>query len=308
MALRTRVLGTLLAPAMLIATLTVPAAAQQPAPRAGDDEVVGKVGGAEVKLGLVREFLKNADPAVRQQAEKDPSILYRLVRAELERLAVINEAREKKWDQRPEVKQAIERARDQVIVGSYLQSVVTLPPNFPSDAEVQAAYEVNKGNLMKQPEFRLAQIFLAVSPSADKGVTDAVQRRAEELSKRARTKGTDFAALARESSDDKESAINGGDSGWQQAANLRPEIRNVVAAMAKNEVSAPIRSAAGYHVVKLVVTKPAVQASLAEVREGLVGTLRQRRFEELQAAHVGQMLERGGLAINEMALRRALQP
>src|SRR3954447_2277083 len=109
MEIRPRVLGTLLAPALLLAMLAVPAGAQQPpapTPRAGDDEVVGKVGGAEVKLGLIREFLKNADPAVRQQAEKDPSILYRLVRAELERLAVMNEARDKKWDQRPDVKQA----------------------------------------------------------------------------------------------------------------------------------------------------------------------------------------------------------
>src|SRR5689334_20853740 len=145
----------LVAPAIALALLATapvwcsPAAAQ---PKPGDDEVVGKVGSAEVKLGLVREFLRNADPAVRQQAEKDPQILVRLVRAELERLAVMNEARDKKWDQRPDVKQAIERARDQVIAASYLQSAVQLPQGFPSEAEIQTAYDLNKGNLMRQPE------------------------------------------------------------------------------------------------------------------------------------------------------------
>jgi peptidylprolyl isomerase len=183
-----------------------------------------------------------------------------------------------------------------------------VPQNFPSDAEIQAFYEINKGNLMKPPEYRLAQIFLGIPPSADKGVIDAVQRRAEELGRKARVKGADFAAIARESSDHKESAINGGDIGWQNAQVLLPEIRNVVGAMAKGDVSQPIRSATGYHIVKLVDSKPLTQAPLAEVRDGLVGTLRQRRFEELQAAYVGQMLERGGLAINEMTLRKALSP
>src|SRR3954471_17980306 len=135
------------APAIALALLVAAPAVAQPRP--GDDEVVGKVGSAEVKLGLVREFLRNADPNVRQQAEKDPTILARLVRGELERLAVMNEAREKKWDRRPEDKEASERARDQVIAGSYLQSVVQLPAGFPSEAEIQTAYEINKGNLMK---------------------------------------------------------------------------------------------------------------------------------------------------------------
>lgn len=296
--------------AAVAACLIAGPVAAQPAPaaRAGDDEVVGRVGTAEVKLGLVREFLRNADPQLRQQAEKDPSILARLVRGELERMALLNEARDKKWDQRPEVKVAIERAREQVVLSSYLQSVVQVPENFPSEAEIQAAYEGNKGNLMKAPEYRLSQIFLAIPTSADKGVIDAVQRRAEDLARKARAKGADFAALARESSDHKETAVNGGDTGWQGASALLPEIRNVVGAMAKGDVSQPIRSAAGFHIVKLTDGKPQALATLAEVRDGLVGTLRQRRFEELQAAYVGQMIERGGLAINEMALRRALGP
>jgi peptidylprolyl isomerase len=292
-----------LALAVMVAVV-VPAAVG----RAADDpnEVVGRVGGVEIKLGQVRDFLRGADPNLRQQAEKDPQVLNRLVRVELQRLAVLNEAREKKWDQRPEVQAQLEAARQQVVINSYLQSVVQVPQGFPSDAEVRAAYEVNKGNLMKAPEYHLAQIFLAIPPSADKGVTDALQRRADELARKARAKGTDFAALARESSDHKESAVNGGDLGWVAANILLPEVRNAVGAMAKGEVSLPIRVPGGFHVVKLIDSKPSVQAPLAEVRDGLVATLRQRKLEELQAAYLNSMLDHGGLAINEVALRKAL--
>ena len=278
--------------------------------RAADDpnEVVGRVGNAEIKLGQVRDFLRAADPNVRQQAEKDPQVLNRLVRNELGRLAVLAEARDKKWDQRPDVQQAIEVARTNVIFGSYLQSIVQMPQGFPSDAEIQAAYETNKGNLMKAGEFQLAQIFLSVPPSADKGVTDAVQRRADELARKARAKGADFAALAREASDHRESAVNGGNLGWLNAQSLLPEVRNAVGIMAKGDVSAAIRSTTGFHIVKVLDTKPSVVASLSEVREALVQTLRQRKAEELQAVYLNSMLERGGLAINEVALRKAIAP
>jgi parvulin-like peptidyl-prolyl isomerase len=278
--------------------------------RAADDpnETVGRVGTVEIKLGQVRDFLRAIDPNLRQQAEKDPQVLARIVRNELGRVAVLTEAREKKWDARPEVQAQVELARQQVILNSYLQSVVQLPAGFPSNAEVEAAYEGNKGNLMKPAEYHLAQIFLTVPASADKAVIDAVQRRADELARKARARGTDFGALAREFSDHKESAINGGDLGWLGAVQLLPEFRNAVGAMGKGDVSPAIRTPDGFHVVKLVDSKPSAVAPLSEVRDGLVTSLRQRKFEELQAAYINAMVERNGLAINEVALRKALAP
>ena len=277
---------------------------------AADDpnEVVGRAGGAEIKLGQVRAFVNRLDPASRQQAEKDPQVIVRLVRNELGRLALLNEVTAKKWDQRPEVQAQIEAARQQVLVSSYLQSVVQLPPGYPSDAEVQAAYDGNKASLMKPGEYRLAQIFLIVPSSADKGVVEAVQRRAEDLARKAHAKGADFAALARESSDDKDSAAKGGDLGWVSSTILLPEIRNAVAGMAKGEVSQAIHTPAGFHIVKLADMKPSEVAPLADVRQGLIANLRQRKLEELQVAYVNAMLDREGLAINEVALRKAIGP
>jgi parvulin-like peptidyl-prolyl isomerase len=274
---------------------------------AADDpnEVVARAAGAEIKLGEVREMLRGLDPNMRQQMERDPQILARLLRARLERGAVLNEARSKKWEERPDVQALFEQARSQVILNSYLQSVVKLPDNFPTEGEVQAAYEANKPSLLRPGQYHLAQIFLAFPASADKGVMDALQRRADELARRARTKGTDFAALARESSDHKESAATGGDLGWLGFQQLLPEVRNAVGTMGKGDISLPIRTPSGFHIVRLIESKPSEITPLAEVREQLVASLRQRRFEELQGSYVNALLERGGLAINELALKKA---
>lgn len=291
---------------LLAVLLAMPLAAS----RAADDpnEVVGRVGSTEVKLGELREFIRTLAPTVREQAEKDPQMLNRLVRAKLEQLAVLNEARDKKWEQRPEVVRQIEAARNKVLFTSYMESVARPPENFPSEAEIAAAYEANKANLMKPAQFHLAQIFLAIAPGADKAGVEAVQKRADELDRKAHAKGADFGALARQSSEHKDSAQQGGDIGWLPVQQLLPEIRSAVTTMAKGEISPVIRTQTGFHIIKLIESQPSALATPAEARETLVAGLRQRKFEENQAAFLGALLERSGIAVNEMVLKKVLEP
>lgn len=291
---------------LLAVLLSIPLAAS----RAADDpnEVVGRVGSTEVKVGEMREFIRALAPNLRQQAEKDPQVLNRLVRAKLEQLAVLNEARDKKWEQRPEVMRQIDAARNQVLFTSYIESVARPPDSFPSEAEIATAYEANKANLMKPAQYHLAQIFLAIAPGADKAGIDAAQKRADELDRKAHAKGADFGALARQSSEHKDSAQQGGDIGWLPAQQLLPEIRNAVATMAKGEISPVIRTQTGFHVIKLLESQPSALATQAEARETLVAGLRQRKFEENQAAFLSALLERSGIAVNEMVLKKLLEP
>jgi len=81
----------------------------------------------------------------------------------------------------------------------------------------------------------------------------------------------------------------------------------VVATMKQGEVSQALRTLTGFVIVKVLDTKPSEIATLPEVRDNLVQTLRQRKFQDLQAAYVNGMLDRGGLTINEAALRKAVE-
>ncbi|MFH0883099.1 MAG: peptidylprolyl isomerase, partial [bacterium] len=68
--------------------------------------------------------------------------------------------------------------------------------------------------------------------------------------------GEDFATLAKEYSDDKDNASQGGDLGWFDVNQLRPDFKNVVTTLDSGEVSQPFRTQLGIHLLKLLAKEP----------------------------------------------------
>ncbi len=130
---------------------------------------------------------RTLDPAVRKQALGDPTLMAKLVRAELARMAVLKEAEARKWDQRPEVVQEIQRVRDEAITSSYLMSVSAPPADYPSEADIQSAYDLNRDALMRPRQYRLSQIFVAL-PTGRRCKAEAAARARRPMSWRARRK------------------------------------------------------------------------------------------------------------------------
>ncbi|WP_448206608.1 peptidylprolyl isomerase [Azospirillum sp. sgz302134] len=133
------------------------------------------------------------------------------------------------------------RIRQEVVVG---------------DEEVEAVMQRIKANIGK-PEYLVAEIFLAVdSPDQD----DEVRRTADRLVEEVR-RGGNFAALARQFSQSAGAAA-GGDMGWVRSGELNPELDKVLTSMRPGQMSAPVRTATGYHVM-LVRSQRAFGSSAA---------------------------------------------
>jgi hypothetical protein len=106
--------------------------------------VVAHVGQASVTQADVTAMLKSQSPAVRAQVAADPAKLDQVVRGRLAVAAVLAEANAKGWDKQPQVQAMIDEARRDVVMRSYLASVSMPPADYPSDAEIQAAYSQNQ--------------------------------------------------------------------------------------------------------------------------------------------------------------------
>jgi parvulin-like peptidyl-prolyl isomerase len=290
--------------ALLIAALLL--AAGSKTPRAADTgaDVVARLGSTDITVGELRDFVRGLDPAVRKQAADDVPLMNRLVRLEIARMAVLREAKAKKWDSRPEVEAQLERARRQIIVASYLASVTTIPPGFPSEAQIQAAYDSNRDSFMAPRQYHLQQIFVTLPAGDDKKAQEAAQKKAADLARRAKARGAKFDELAQANSEHRESAARGGDMGWVADAQVLPEIRAQIAGMSVGEVSDPIRSESGWHIVRLAETRPAGPRPLAEVRDNIVATLRQRQVQENEQVYLAELLSKNPVAVNEIGLRK----
>ncbi|MFJ4142624.1 peptidylprolyl isomerase [Pseudomonas sp. NPDC089734] len=265
---------------------------------------LARLGTQSVTPEELKALLATLPDESREQLRGNRAALENWLRARLAEKAVLQQADNQGWRQRPEIERQTRAATEQIVLRDYLRSVSQVPAGYPSDAELQQAYDAGKSNWMTPPLFRVSQVFLAVSGAQE---LDSVRKRAAELSKKAQAAPADFATLATQYSADPESARRNADSGLQPLQQLLPEVRGVVSRLKVGTVSEPVQSASGFHVIKLVEQRPARVATLEELRDQLTQALRTQRQEQIAKAYLEGMLNTATLTIDGPMLNRLLE-
>ncbi len=119
----------------------------------------------------------------------------------------------------------------------------------------------------------------------------AVKAKAEDLLKQAKA-GADFATLAKKYSEDEASAKNGGDLDFFGRGRMVPEFDQVAFTLAVGQLSDPVKTSFGYHIIKLVDKKPGTTRPLAEVQPAISAQLATERAQT-QAADLAQTPRQG---------------
>ena len=285
---------------MVLALALTPAFAADK-PLAG---VVARMGEVELRADELRAILESLPPEAKVQLATAPQELARIIRLEVLRRSLAAEARGKGWDKRPEVVSQMERAREQMLVATYMNNVARPPEGFPSDAEVKAAYDQNAASFAVPKQYRLSQLFVLTPADADKAMVTKAQAKAADLATKAKAKGADFGALAKTASEHADSAAKGGDMGWVAENALIPELREPVSRMAKGEIAGPIRSPQGWHVVRLDDVREKSMRPLAEVRDQIAAAMRMRKAQETEQAYLTFMTNKTPVNINEAELAK----
>ncbi|PDT74634.1 peptidylprolyl isomerase [Bradyrhizobium sp. C9] len=277
--------------------------AAAPKPVAAPENVIARVGDTNVSADDLRSYVAALAPREQAALAKDPATLSQAVRLLLANRLVLQEAVAKKWDQQPAVAAQLERAREGAVVELYLQSVSTPPANFPSEDDLQKVYEANRAAFLMPRQFQLSQIFVAAPKEGDKSAEDKAKLELDDLQRKLKAPGADFAAIAR---GDNNAAKDAGDLGWVAENQIRPEIRNQVMGLAKNSMSEPIKLDDGWHIIKLIDTKASYTRTLPEVRDQLVLQIRSERSNMMRRAYLAELLKQHPPVLNELALSSLL--
>ena len=118
-----------------------------------------------------------------------------------------------------------------------------------SEQELDNFLKSEEGRFVTSPDVNIGQILLSISSDSNRKSIDQVVGRADLLFNQI-DQGADFRAIAIANSAD-QSALQGGDLGWRKMAQLPGVFIDAVEKLDIGEVSQPIRSAAGYHLIKL---------------------------------------------------------
>ena len=142
------------------------------------------------------------------------------------------------------------------------------------DAELQALYEAEIANLAEQR--RAAHILIEIAG-------DVTDQQAEAQAKSAIERinaGEEFAAVAKDLSDDIGSAEQGGDLGFAAPGVYEPAFEEALFALEKDQVSAPVRTDYGWHVIKLLDVQGAEIPTFASLKDKLTQTLQAQQVEQ----------------------------
>jgi peptidyl-prolyl cis-trans isomerase SurA len=131
-----------------------------------------------------------------------------------------------------------------------------------SDSEVEAYLATIKAQAGGETEYSLAHILIVIPEQASADQIEAKRRRAEDALKNIRD-GSDFAQVAAGFSDASD-ALSGGSLGWRSGARLPTVFAETVRTMKVGEVSPVLRSAAGFHIVKLIDRRSSNEPALVD--------------------------------------------
>ena len=127
---------------------------------------------------------------------------------------------------------------------------------IPSDADLLRRYEANKDQYKSPESAHVLHILVKVDPTATPEVDAAARAEANAVVSQLRA-GADFAALARQHSDDPSSSTKGGDMDWVEKGVTVPEFETAIFTLPLNTISDPIRTKDfGYHIVKVLERRP----------------------------------------------------
>lgn len=156
-----------------------------------------------------------------------------------------------------------------------------------SDKELQDLYDKQKAQFVQPAEVRIAQIMLNFT-----GVDEASQNKtksdAEALMAKVKAPGADFAALAKQYSQDPETKDKGGEMGWMSYSPWGPPFDQIVMNAPVGLIDQPVRSYKGYHIVKVLEKHPQRSRSFDEIKD----ELRKRVLEQRRAAEYRQYMQK----------------
>ena len=151
-----------------------------------------------------------------------------------------------------------------------------------TDADAEDFYKKNPDKFKSPEQVRASHILIAVPQDAKPEVVAEKQKAAQAIADRVK-KGEAFGKLAKELSEDPSAKQNSGDLDFFTKEQMVPEFSNAAFAMKKDEISDPVRSSFGFHIIKVTDRKEAETVTLEKVKPELMDYLKkQKRTAELE--------------------------
>jgi peptidyl-prolyl cis-trans isomerase D len=149
--------------------------------------------------------------------------------------------------------------------------------------EARRYYDSHIESYFVKEQRQTRHILFKVKEGADNVAEEAARKNAEKAFELAQ-KGEDFAKLAQKFSEDETTAVNGGLLPYAQPGSMDKAYDEAMLTMKIDEIRGPVKTAFGYHVIKLVGILPAGYRDYIDVKDQVIASLKKAKAEDLRDA------------------------
>ncbi len=251
-------------------TMQQPGSAPAPPMPSDPNTVVLSIGEHKITAGQFMDYVKALPQQYQDTARGAGRRDFAKNLVELQILA--DEALRKGLDKDPATKMQMEFQRDNMLAQAMFMNLQQT--SSVTDADVQKFYDDHKNDYetltARHILIRVKGAPMPATPGKPELTDDEAKAKAESIRKRI-AGGEDFAKVAKEESDDVSSGEKGGDLGEFKRGMMVPPFETAAFALKAGEISAPVQSPFGYHVIQV---QTHTTKTLAEVKPDIMAQLR----------------------------------
>ncbi len=221
-----------------------------------------------------------------QGREGKEKFLEELVKKEL----LYQEALKKGLDKDAELKKKIEDFRKITLITQLLEKELETKAKL-TEQDAKAYYDKHKDELASVSQIKASHIVVKTEDEAGK-ILERIK------------KGEDFAAIARKSSIDPGSAKNGGDLGYFSSGQMVPEFETVALKMKPGEISEPVKTKFGFHIIKVTDKKMGKPVEFEKVKSAIMQRIAAEKQKEVFDSYIENLKKNTKVDINKDALAK----
>jgi len=226
-----------------------------------------------------------------QSMRNDAQLRARVLKSMLRRYALSRQALKMHLDQDPVVKHRILRARDSILIANLQQWQLGRQADLSED-QIKQYYEQHQAQFTIPEQVHARHILVSSQKKAKRMI-------------RLLRHGKDFATLAAEHSIDDSNKGRGGDLNWFPHGVMVKPFEDAVFALKKpGEISKPVKTQFGWHVIELLGKRPASHQSLEDARENIIAVLKQQAL----SVWTDDIVKKSGSRIVNPEYQAALSP
>lgn len=207
---------------------------------------------SQIDLDYVSLLVANMNEQERLKILEDPALFKQVIESEANNRSTVSAAIANKLAKDRNVEFLMRRGAENILREAYLNRLVVskLPKDFPGDEQVKEYFESNKEQFVVPERLHVWQIFFKKSENADKKEVAALKKKADGIISDIKKGKADYSNTAISQSEHEQSKSLGGYMGLLKTNDLLPEMKESILKLKEGELSKPVESKSGIHILK----------------------------------------------------------